>query len=143
MFISHSRDETIQFGESLGKRLSPNSIVCFKGDLGAGKTTLIKGIAKGTGYSQIEEVNSPTFVFMNVYSGKKTLYHFDLYRLHNAEEFLSMGFDEYFYADGICCIEWSERIADLLPDNCIHIEMQHYEEGKRMIYIKGMYETTI
>lgn len=133
-FVSHSKDETIKFGANLGALLAPNSIVCFKGDLGAGKTTLIKGLAAGVGFSQFEEVNSPTFVYMNVYKGEKTIYHFDLYRLQNSEEFLSMGFDEYLYADGICCIEWSERIENLLPNNCVTIEMSHHiEENKRMI----------
>lgn len=134
-FLSRSREETWQFGHQLGAHLKENSIVCFKGDLAAGKTTLIKGIVAAAADYPEEQVNSPTFVYLNIYEGKKRIFHFDLYRLRGAEEFLSMGFDEMFFAGGICCIEWSERITALLPANCIHINIEHQEETTRKIIV--------
>jgi tRNA threonylcarbamoyladenosine biosynthesis protein TsaE len=128
VYVSHSINETILLGQQLGSQLKENSIVCLCGDLGAGKTTFIKGLVSGACQYPEEEVNSPTFVYLNVYKGKKTLYHFDLYRLHNAEEFLNMGFDEFFYAGGICCIEWSEKILSLLPQHCLFIKIEQGEE---------------
>lgn len=134
-FISNSDAETISLGEAFGRKLKPNSILCFFGDLGAGKTTFIKGLAAGAaGYSH-DLVNSPTYVYLNIYHGDLTIYHFDLYRLKNADDFLSMGFDEALFAGGICCIEWSERIASLLPENCIRVEMTYTSEVERRIVI--------
>jgi len=80
-------------------------------------------------------VNSPTFVYLNIYEGSKSIYHFDLYRLHGVDEFLSMGFDEYLFAGGICCIEWSERIEVLLPPDCICVRISHEAEECRRIAI--------
>ena len=131
--ICHSEEETIAFGESFGSSLSKNSIVCFFGDLGAGKTTFIKGLVKGYSGYPIEHVNSPTFVYLNIYTGTKTVYHFDLYRLRDSDEFLSMGFDEMFYADGICLIEWSEKIENILPEKRLNITIEHMGENSRKI----------
>jgi len=132
--ITHSEEETLAFGEKFGKTLVPNNIVCFFGNLGAGKTTFIKGIVAAQGISH--HVNSPTFVYLNQYEGKIPVYHFDLYRLKNADEFLSMGFDELLFAGGIACLEWSERIAELLPKDCIKIEIEHLNQNSRKITIK-------
>lgn len=134
--ICRTEGETIAFGAELGKQLPENSVVCFFGDLGAGKTTLIKGLALGAAEYPIEQVNSPTFVYLNIYSGKKTVYHFDLYRLRDADEFLSMGFDEMFTAGGICCVEWSEKIVDLLPPGCVKVIMTHTGEEERQIVVE-------
>ena len=81
---------------------------------------------------------SPTFVYLNIYDGsrEKRVYHFDLYRLKNAEEFLGMGFDDYFQAGGVCCVEWAERIEELLPPNCLRIKMTHRSEQERLIEIR-------
>jgi tRNA threonylcarbamoyladenosine biosynthesis protein TsaE len=138
IYTTYSESDTVSLGFTFGKELPLNSVVCFFGDLAAGKTTFIKGVAAGAaGFSQ-EQVNSPTFVYLNIYEGKKTVYHFDLYRLRDADEFLSMGFDEMFTAGGICCIEWSERIASLLPADCIQVVMSHQGENKRRIEIRGL-----
>jgi tRNA threonylcarbamoyladenosine biosynthesis protein TsaE len=126
-------DQTIAFGFDLGQKLSVGSIVCLYGDLGAGKTTLIKGIAAGATGVDIMQVNSPTFVYLNIYQGHRVVYHFDLYRLRNADEFLSMGFDEFLWGDGICCIEWSERIQELLPPNSIKMTLLHAGKDKRLL----------
>lgn len=141
-YLSCSAEDTIKIGYQLGKQLPKNSVVCFFGDLGAGKTTFIKGLAAGLSPEEIEQplescikVSSPTFVYLNIYEGVKKIYHFDLYRLRDADEFLSMGFDEYFTAGGICCIEWSERIQPFLPSNCIQVTLTHIREHVRNITI--------
>ena len=133
----HSAEQTINFGYDFGRQLSPGSIVCLFGDLGSGKTTFIKGLASSVADVDIQQVCSPTFVYLNIYQGRKTVYHFDLYRLKNADEFLSMGFDDMLFTDGICCIEWSERIESLLPPHCIHITLGHVDENTRSIRIES------
>jgi len=124
-YHSHSAFETRELGMKLGKQLSPNSIVCLYGDLGAGKTTFIKGLASSVLGTSGEEVNSPTFTYLNIYQGKTTLYHFDLYRLRDVDEFLGMGFDEMFFANGICCIEWAEKLSSLSIPNVYRVDMSH------------------
>jgi tRNA threonylcarbamoyladenosine biosynthesis protein TsaE len=135
IFESHSIEETIALGKKIGEILPPNSVLCFFGDLGAGKTTFIKGLVEGGAEIPKAQVNSPTFVYLNIYEGKKIIYHFDLYRLKDSEEFLSMGFDEMLFAGGICCIEWAEKITSFLPANCITIEMSHIGPQHRQISI--------
>lgn len=133
--ICYSEAETVALGHQLGQELPNNSIVCFFGDLGAGKTTFIKGLAAGANAASEIEVSSPTFVYLNIYEGQRTVYHFDLYRLRDMDEFLSMGFDEFLSSGGICCIEWSERIQKLLPNECIRVSMQHIDENIRQVTI--------
>lgn len=133
--FSQSAEETYHFGYHLGKQLTPNTVLCFFGDLAAGKTTFIKGVAAGAAQIDPDFVQSPTFTYLNIYEGQTSVYHFDLYRLKDIDEFLSMGFDEYFDAQGICCIEWSERISAYLPANSIHISLFHDGEGRRRIII--------
>lgn len=140
--ICYSEEETIALGESLGRSLKKNSIVSLFGDLGAGKTTFVKGVVSGATGLEGAAVNSPTFVYLNIYEGSIQkdsipVYHFDLYRLSGEEEFLSMGFDEYLFGDGIACIEWSERIAALLPDECIVVEIRPISPDEREITIQG------
>ena len=122
-------------GASLGRSLPDNSIVCFFGELGAGKTTFIKGLASGVASISADKINSPTFVYLNIYTGNRTVYHFDLYRLRDADDFMERGFDEYLHAGGICCIEWSERILPLLTDNIVTVRMAHISPTEREIEI--------
>lgn len=136
-FISHSPEQTTSIGYTFGKSLPLNSVVCFFGDLAAGKTTFIKGLVSGANGISPNHVNSPTFVYLNIYEGQKPVYHFDLYRLRDADEFLSMGFDEMFSREGICCIEWSEKIPDLIPPEAIVVKLQHAGEDVRHIEISG------
>lgn len=124
-YTTHSETETYDLGYRLGSKLEDNGVVCFFGDLAAGKTTFIKGLTAGAAAFPDSEVSSPTFVYLNIYQGNRKIYHFDLYRLRDADEFLSMGFDEFFTAGGICCIEWSERIPLLLPEGCLKVVMSH------------------
>lgn len=135
-----SESDTVACGIDFGKMLRPNAIVCFFGDLGAGKTTFIKGLAKGYADIPLDQVNSPTFVYLNVYNGNRIVCHFDLYRLKDSDEFISMGFDDVFYGGNVCCIEWSERIENLLPECHIKVTMQQREDGVRLITIEGMDE---
>jgi tRNA threonylcarbamoyladenosine biosynthesis protein TsaE len=131
----------LAFGRRLGAELPVNSLLCLYGDLGAGKTHLIKGIAEGAAKISADEVSSPTFVYLNIYAGPKIVYHFDLYRLSSADEFLSMGFDEYFFAGGICCVEWPERIEGILPAHATLIHLFHVAEQERHIIVEPARET--
>jgi tRNA threonylcarbamoyladenosine biosynthesis protein TsaE len=134
IYLSHSAVETYEIGMKFGSTLSTNQVVCFFGDLGAGKTTFIKGLAVGV-LGDHQEINSPTFTYLNIYQGNKTLYHFDLYRLHDADEFLSMGFDEVFDAGGISCLEWAEKIATLIPEDALCVQISHLTGDERKIEI--------
>ncbi len=129
--ISKSSEETVSIGEEIGQLISREQIICFTGDLGAGKTTLIKGIAaRITGLSPYE-INSPTFNYLNIYEGSKTLYHFDCYRLNGPQDFLERGLDEYF--GFLCLVEWPERIAPILPPNRGMIKIEYHGEKERVI----------
>lgn len=134
--LSYSEDQTLEIGRQVGASLNKNRVVCLFGDLGAGKTTLVKGIAKGAANYSSEGVNSPTFTYLNIYEGTTSIYHFDLYRIKDSQEFIEMGFDEFFSEEGICCIEWSERIEEILPKNFLAIEMKNCGETAREIFIK-------
>lgn len=136
-FTSQSLEQTLAYGKRLGSILPPNSVVCLTGHLGAGKTHLVKGIVAGATGISSDEVSSPTFVYLSIYKGPKTVYHFDLYRLHDVDEFLSMGFDEYFTAGGICCVEWPERLGSLMPENAICIGLRSTGEDQRLITIES------
>lgn len=133
--LSTSAAETIELGRKLGQEISPSTVVCFFGDLASGKTTFIKGLVSGVTLMDPSVVQSPTYTYLNIYEGEKIVYHFDLYRLSDINQFLSMGFDEYFETEGICCIEWSERIAAYLPQNSLFVHLSHIEENQRLITI--------
>lgn len=139
---TYSEEETRAIGYALGVQVPESTVICFFGDLGVGKTSLIKGIVAGATGHSVEEVVSPTFAYLNIHFGIKTVYHFDLYRLHHGDEFLSMGFDDYFYAGGICCIEWSEKIEAFLPAGCLTIRMRHVNNSKREILFGDQIEVT-
>ncbi|MBX7067185.1 MAG: tRNA (adenosine(37)-N6)-threonylcarbamoyltransferase complex ATPase subunit type 1 TsaE [Parachlamydiales bacterium] len=119
-----SAEETLAFGAFIAKHIEKNTILALTGNLGAGKTTFVQGLAQGLGI--LEPIQSPTFILLNVYEG---LAHFDLYRLKNAEDFRSLGFEEYF-DQMICAIEWPDRIQELLPSKTIHIHFE-YDQGGR------------
>lgn len=133
--LALSAEEMIERGVEVGKNLSPGSVLCLIGDLGAGKTTFVKGIAKSLGISE-REVSSPTFSYLNIYQGKIPIYHFDLYRLRSAAEFCALGFDEYLQSEkGILCIEWAEKIQHLLPQNALTIKFIHDCENRRKLWV--------
>lgn len=129
-----SQEQTKRLGDKLARRLHPGSLVALIGPLGSGKTTLIKGICKGLGIKEL--VRSPCFVIMAQYPGKLQVYHFDLFRLKNPEELFSIGYEEYFYGDGICLVEWAEKAKGFLPEDRIDVFLRIVSESKREIQIE-------
>lgn len=113
-FLSDSELSTIAFAKNYAKTLQGGDVVLLNGEMGAGKTVFVKGIAKGLGID--DEILSPTYAYMNDYYGK--LYHYDCYRLSCGEQAERLGLTDYFYADGVCVIEWAQNIADVLPAKC-------------------------
>jgi tRNA threonylcarbamoyladenosine biosynthesis protein TsaE len=134
---SYSSEETEALGRAFAESLPAGSSIALFGDLGAGKTTFIRGLTQGIGSIDPRSICSPTFTFLNIYPGDKTIYHFDLYRLPKEEEFLSAGFDEYLTAGGICCFEWAEKIPTLLPKETYRITLTYFGAEGRRIEISG------
>ena len=122
-FKTESPEETQALGEKLGKTLKQGDVIALIGDLGTGKTCLTQGIARGAGIASDEIVSSPSYILINEYNGTVPIYHIDLYRLENSEEIAELGLSEYVEGDGICIIEWAERMAEALPDSCIKIHI--------------------
>lgn len=112
-YYSNSLNDTQKFAEDFAAKLKVGDVLCMYGDLGAGKTAFVQGLAKGLFVT--DYVNSPTFTIVNEYEGKIPLYHFDVYRISDSFEMYDIGFDEYIDGDGICVIEWAELIEDILP----------------------------
>ncbi|MEW5814147.1 MAG: tRNA (adenosine(37)-N6)-threonylcarbamoyltransferase complex ATPase subunit type 1 TsaE [Spirochaetota bacterium] len=133
---THTADETIDLGINLGKKLKAGSIVALKGILGAGKTTLVKGIARGLNIT--EEITSPSFTIISEYRGSLPLYHMDLLRISGIEEFDLLGVDEMLYGSGVSVIEWSEKVEKILPPNRISVEISLQGDGSRLIGIEGV-----
>ena len=137
-------DETIKLGEIIGKSLAPGSIIALRGGLGAGKTVLVKGIARGLGIE--DEPVSPTFVIMNAYEGRIPLYHFDLYRISGADELMGVGADEFLFGGGVSAVEWAERVEEIFPEYTIYIDIRipgaesGVPENTREIKIEGKKE---
>ena len=127
-----SSEDTVSFGKHYASLLPPGSIIALSGDLGAGKTTFVQGIALGLSIS--ESVQSPTFNYLNIYHGTLPLYHFDLYRMKGPSDFFSMGFEEYFDSDGITVIEWAEKLGDALPPHALSIHFS-YDGSERIAKI--------
>lgn len=122
-FKTESPEETQALGEKIGKTLKQGEVVALIGDLGTGKTCLTQGIARGVGIASDEVVNSPSYILINEYNGRIPIYHIDLYRLEDSAEIAELGLSEYVEGDGICIIEWAERMADALPDTAIKIHI--------------------
>lgn len=133
MISLNNLEETEKFGIFLGENLRPGDVLCLNGDLGAGKTTLTKSIAKGLGIN--DYVTSPTFTIVNEYYGKTDLYHIDTYRLDDKVDVDYLGFDEYFYSDGVTIVEWAEKIRDALPEEYMEINIKSHD-NKRDLDIK-------
>lgn len=120
---THSPEETRSFARGLGEKAVPGTIYTLDGDLGTGKTVFAQGLAEGLGIT--EAVSSPTFTIVQEYDGGRLpFYHFDVYRIEEPEEMEEVGYDDYFYGDGVCLIEWAELIRDIIPDNAIHVTIE-------------------
>lgn len=130
VLISNGPLETMKIAEDYAKTLNKNDVVLLDGDMGAGKTVFAKGVAKGLGIT--DTIVSPTYAYMNDYDG--VLYHYDCYRLRSGEQATMLGLVDYFYADGICLIEWAENIKSVLPKNCKTVKIT-VENEKRIIVL--------
>lgn len=130
-FKTHSPTETQTLGEQLGKTLKSGDVIALIGDLGTGKTCLTQGIARGIGIAPDEVVSSPSYILINEYNGTIPIYHIDLYRLETAAEIAELGLTEYMDSDGICIIEWAERMEHALPKNHMRIDIRWEDENVR------------
>ena len=142
IYETNSEKETFELGKNLGEQAKAGQIFCLNGDLGVGKTVFTQGFAKGHGIE--ENVNSPTFTIIQVYEeGRIPLYHFDVYRIGDPEEMYEIGYEEYFFGEGVCLIEWSKLIDELIPEEAINIEIdKNLEKGLdyRKITVEGLWE---
>ena len=127
--ITKSARETAAFARAYAATLRPGDVLLLHGEMGAGKTVFVKGLAEGLGIE--EEITSPTYAYLNDYGGK--LYHFDCYRLAGGEQAEALGLTDYFDAGGICVLEWPENIADVLPSGCKEISLRKVSETEREI----------
>ena len=132
-FETKTKEETIELGIRLGKVLTKGTIIGFFGDLGSGKTTMIKGVAQGLGVNEL--VKSPSFVVVTEYKGRLPVYHIDLYRISNSNELPEVCFEQYLYGDGITLIEWAERAGNFLPENAVKIKIKIIKHNQRRITI--------
>lgn len=130
-FVSRSEKETFDFACDLASKLSGNKVICLNGELGAGKTVFVKGFCK---FFEIDEISSPTFTLVNEYEGSRSIFHFDVYRLADEDEFFAIGGDEYFER-GICIIEWSDVISDVIPDDAIDVRIEKIDDDTRRIIV--------
>jgi tRNA threonylcarbamoyladenosine biosynthesis protein TsaE len=130
-FFSRSSTETIELGKLFGTHLTAGSVVGLVGDLGAGKTCFIKGIAEGLNNTPADDVTSPTFTILQEYPGPVPLYHFDAYRLSGSHDLEAIGFEDYVGADGVAVIEWADRISDALPLEALLITIESLSENER------------
>jgi tRNA threonylcarbamoyladenosine biosynthesis protein TsaE len=133
-FETHGEDETIELGRHIAASLPKRAVVLLIGNLGAGKTTLAKGIVSGLGAANAEDVTSPTFTLIHEY-GEGRVYHIDLYRLDRAEDAATLGLEEIFDREAVVLIEWGERFPDLLPKNRIEIRLESLHPETRRIEI--------
>ncbi|MDQ0351808.1 tRNA threonylcarbamoyladenosine biosynthesis protein TsaE [Alkalibacillus filiformis] len=128
-FKTINETETQRLAKQIGEKLLPNDVVTLDGDLGAGKTTFAKGLAEGLAVKRT--VNSPTFTIVKEYKGRMPLYHMDVYRLEDSEE--DIGFDDYFNAEGVTVIEWSQFISEFLPEERLQINIEKIDEDQREV----------
>lgn len=131
--IVNNSNEMIALGEKIGALAFPNMVITMEGDLGAGKTTMTKGIALGLGITSI--VNSPTFTIMKTYQGKLNLFHLDVYRIN--DPYSDFELEEYFEDNGVCVIEWASQITPILPDELLEIDIRDLGDNKRQVTLKS------
>lgn len=137
-FRTHSPEETRAIGVKIGCQLNPGDVVALIGDLGVGKTCLTQGVARGAGVYQDQTVNSPSYILINEYEGKIPVYHIDLYRLQQLEDIVALGLEEYLNGDGICVIEWADRMGELLPESYIQVRITGEDEFTRTIEVAAV-----
>jgi tRNA threonylcarbamoyladenosine biosynthesis protein TsaE len=134
---SKSASETVRLGKSIGSRLLPGDVVALVGELGAGKTQFIKGLAAGAGIRNSTYISSPSFTLINEYPGRITFYHIDLFRLSKEKEAEDLGLEDYIHGRGITAIEWADKIPSLLPKELLLIRIAYMEKNIRSLEILG------
>ena len=134
-YITNSPEETEKLGIALAKKLTPGTVIAYRGDLGAGKTAFTRGLARGLGCTEL--VTSPTYTIVNEYlGGRLPLFHFDMYRLRSSEDLWDIGWEDYLERGGVCAVEWSENVADAMEDP-ISVTIEKLGEDTRRITIEG------
>ena len=135
IFTTQSPQETEKLGFSLAQKLQPGTVIAYRGDLGAGKTAFTRGIARGLGIT--DSVTSPTYTIVNEYlTGKMPLFHFDMYRLHSADDLFDIGWEDYLERGGICAVEWSENVEEAMED-AVFVTIEKLGDTARKITILG------
>jgi len=134
IIITNSEAETIKEGEKLGRTLVPGDVIAYYGGLGAGKTAFTRGLALGLGINM--SVSSPTFTIVNEYPGEIPLFHFDMYRLESEDELFDIGWDDYLERNGVCAVEWSEKVPGAFPPETIIVKLERIDDNTRQIDIR-------
>ena len=137
-YLTHNEAETEALGVRLAAVLTPGAVVAYRGGLGMGKTAFTRGLARGLGYAG--RVTSPTFTIVNEYEGGRLpLFHFDMYRLADAEELFDIGWEDYLDRGGVCAVEWSERVSEALPEDTLWVTLERVDgqEDWRRITVEG------
>ena len=132
-YLSHSSAETEALGQQLAAWLQPGMVIAFRGGLGMGKTAFTRGLARGLGYTG--HVTSPTFTIVNEYEGPVPLFHFDMYRLADADALFDIGWEDYLDRGGVCAVEWSENVAEALPPDTVYVAIRPHEAHDDWRYI--------
>ena len=138
-FITNSPEETEKIGAAVGKIIPAGTVLAYRGDLGAGKTAFTRGLARGLGFT--EAVTSPTYTIVNEYlGGRLPLFHFDMYRLSSADDLFDIGWEDYLDRGGVCAVEWSENVAEALPEDTVWVDIRRLEgeDNGRRITITGV-----
>ena len=133
-FISHSEKETEKIGEDFASRLGKGSVLAMYGDLGAGKTAFVRGLARGMGLTA--RVSSPTFTIVNEYCGERELIHFDMYRLSSADELFDIGWEDYLARGAVCAVEWSENVEDAFDGTETVLRFEKLSDTERRISVE-------
>ncbi len=137
-FTTHGPEETRALGRHLGNLLGAGDVVALVGDLGAGKTCLVQGIARGLDVPDSSCVRSPSFVILNIHPGRCDLFHLDLYRIQSPAELEDLGTREIFYGEGVTVIEWADKIEGLLPEGHLRISLDFRSEMERVVTLEGV-----
>jgi tRNA threonylcarbamoyladenosine biosynthesis protein TsaE len=130
-------DGTLALGRRLGERLFPGAVLALVGPLGAGKTHFTRGVCEGLGVADSRVVTSPTFVLIQEYDGRLPVYHFDAYRLDGPAPFAALGADEYLYGDGVCLVEWADRVEPVLPPGRLTVVIEPLDAGRRRFHFSA------
>ncbi len=136
--VSESPAATFRIGRTLGELLKEGDIVALTGELGAGKTCLTQGIARGLGVPDSYRITSPTFTLANEYPGRLKLVHLDVYRLSGSQDLPDLGYEEFFFGGGVTVIEWAEKIGDAIPEHSIRVAMAYLDPDRRSVEIAGL-----